>query len=329
MSLKDMNDCPPYLKQYMFYLRVIKNRSERTIESYYSDLRLFFRYLNEHKVKPKPEDTDIIANLPFDVVASVNMMDVYEYLSYTVTVLDCNEKTRARKVVALRGFYKALAANKLSSFHLQENPLQNLEIPTPRKANPKYLDFDDSMKLLKSIDEDSRFYERDYCILMLFLNCGMRLSELCRIDLNDINMQDRSLRILGKGNKERILHINEGCADAILQYMGVRPTVDNPAFFLSSRNTRITGRRVEQIVTGALKKIGLDGRGLSVHKLRHTAATLMYQYGDVDALILKEVLGHASVVTTEIYTHLNNENIRTAINSNPLSDGVKSKKRKE
>jgi len=319
VSVKDMKDCPPYLREYIFYLRVIKNRSEKTIESYYLDIRLFFRYINENLLPNKPENPDIIINLPFEAVAAVTMADVYEYLNYTTEECGCGEKTRHRKVVALKGFYKALASNKLTSYHIKENPLQNLEVPSPRKTSPKYLDLDDSRRLLDKLDSENKYYERDFCILMLFLNCGMRLSELVGIDLQDINLEDRSLRILGKGNKERILHINEGCAKAIIGYMGVRPAADTNAFFLSSRNTRISGRRVEQIVENALKANGLDGRGLSVHKLRHTAATLMYQYGGVDALVLKEVLGHASVATTEIYTHLTNENVRTALDSNPLS----------
>lgn len=327
MAIKDMKDCPPYLREYIFYLRVIKNRSERTIESYYIDLRLFFRYINENLLPVKPENPEIIINLPFEAVASVTLADVYEYLNYSAEECGNGEKTRARKVTALRGFYKALSSNKLSSYHISENPLQSLEIPSPRKTSPKYLDVDDSRRLLGQLDEESKYYERDFCMIMLFLNCGMRLSELVGINLADINLEDRTLRLLGKGNKERVIHINEGCAKAITDYMGVRPSADTQAFFLSSRGTRITGRRVEQIVEKAVKAIGLSGRGLSVHKLRHTAATLMYQYGNVDPMVLKEILGHASLVTTEIYTHLTNENVRTALEANPLSrEGLKGKK---
>ena len=162
---------------------------------------------------------------------------------------------------------------------------------------------------------------------MLFLNCGMRLSELVGLNITDIDLDDRSMRLLGKGNKERIIHINNGCAEAIRQYLAARPEAPTDALFLSKRKTRISNRRVEQIVTNAIDRIGMGNRGLSTHKLRHTAATLMYQYGNVDPMVLKEILGHASVSTTEIYTHLTNDNVRTAMESNPLSDeGFKMKK---
>ena len=203
-------------------------------------------------------------------------------------------------------------------------------MPSPKKAQPKYLGLDESRKLLENISPAEDYYERDFCILMLFLNCGMRLSELVGINIQDIDLDDRTLRLLGKGNKERIVHINNGCEEAIRQYLAARPDAPTDALFLSKRKTRISNRRVQQIVTEALDRIGMGNRGLSTHKLRHTAATLMYQYGNVDPMVLKEILGHASISTTEIYTHLTNENVRTALESNPLSDeGFKMKKHKQ
>ncbi|MCM1525169.1 MAG: tyrosine recombinase XerC [Ruminococcus sp.] len=322
----DMNDCPEYLKAYIRYLRVIKNRSEKTIASYYIDLRLFLRYIKENLTSIP--DNGIIADIPFSAVSSVTLSDIYNYLDYSADERGNNEKTRARKIAALRGFYKALCNNKLPGFSLAANPVEYLDAPSPKKTQPKYLGLDESRKLLDRMDPSDEFYQRDFCILMLFLNCGMRLSELVGINLQDIDLDDRSLRLLGKGNKERIVHINNGCADAIIQYLAVRPEADSSALFLSKRKTRITGRRVEQIVNNAIERIGMGGRGLSAHKLRHTAATLMYQYGNVDPMVLKEILGHASVSTTEIYTHLTNENVRTAIDANPLSDEVSKRKRK-
>lgn len=320
-----MKDCPPYLREYIFYLRVIKNRSEKTIESYYIDLRLFLRYIKENIISS--EKSDIIADVPFSAVAGITLADVYEYLNYSAEERGNNDKTRARKISAVKGFYKALCNGKLTSFHLDKNPVEQLDVPSPKRAQPKYLGLDDSRRLLENISPADDFYERDFCILMLFLNCGMRLSELVGINVQDIDLDDRTLRLLGKGNKERIIHINNGCADAVLAYLAVRPDVPEDALFLSKRKTRISNRRVEQIVTSALERIGMGNRGLSTHKLRHTAATLMYQYGNVDPMVLKEILGHASVSTTEIYTHLTNENVRTALESNPLSDEVSKKKK--
>lgn len=321
----DMKDCPPYIREYIFYLRVIKNRSEKTIESYYIDLRLFLRYIKENIISA--ENSDIIADIPFSAIAGITLYDVYEFLNYSAEECGNNDKTRARKISAIKGFYKALCNGKLMGFQLEKNPVENLDVPAPKKAQPKYLGLDDSRKLLENISPESDFYERDFCILMLFLNCGMRLSELVGINIQDIDLDDRTLRLLGKGNKERIIHINNGCAEAIVQYLAVRPEVGEDALFLSKRRTRITNRRVEQIVTDAIERIGLGKRGLSTHKLRHTAATLMYQYGNVDPMVLKEILGHASVSTTEIYTHLTNENVRTALDANPLSDEISHKKK--
>ncbi|MBR4224035.1 MAG: tyrosine recombinase XerC [Oscillospiraceae bacterium] len=307
---------PDYLIEYVYYLRDIRGRSEHTITGYTTDLMLFFRFLYEDKIGG---DGDV-RDLPFETVAAVTLRDVYAFLSWSGTVQGNNDRTRSRKVSSLRGFYSALAQGKIISYSIARDPVANLEKPKLKKVQPKYLALDDSKRLVGHLDPEDKFYRRDFCILMLFLNCGMRLSELVGMNLNDVNFEDRSIRLLGKGNKERIIHMNEGCAEAITDYLGVRPICDEKALFLSNRKTRITGRRVEQIVTRAIQQIGLEGRGLSAHKLRHTAATLMYQYGNVDPIVLKEILGHQSVSTTEIYTHLTNENVRTALDANPMSD---------
>lgn len=322
----DMKDCPPYLREYIFYLRVIKNRSEKTIESYYIDIRQFLRYIKENIISAP--NCDIIADVPFEAVCSITLTDVYEYLNYSAEERGNNDKTRSRKICAIRGFYNALCSNKLTSFHLEKNPLQNLDMPSPKKAQPKYLGLEDARRLLDHLDPNDPFYDRDFCILMMFLNCGMRLSELVGINIKDFDMEERTLRLLGKGNKERIIHVNEGVAEAVNRYLLVRPVSENEpnALFLSRNKKRISNRRVQQIVTAAIERISMGGRGLSTHKLRHTAATLMYQFGNVDPLVLKEILGHASVSTTEIYTHLTNDNVRSAMDSNPLADELSKKK---
>ena len=194
-------------------------------------------------------------------------------------------------------------------------------MPTPKAALPKFLSLDESLKLLKAADTNDS--KRDYCIITLFLNCGMRLSELVGLNISDIDFDEYRMKVLGKGNKERMIYLNDACADALKNYLELRnnnqKAAAEPALFISNQNKRISKRRVQQIVESTLNAAGLDGKGITTHKLRHTAATLMYQYGDADVLTLKEILGHASVSTTEIYTHLNNEEARNAIESNPLS----------
>ena len=196
--------------------------------------------------------------------------------------------------------------------------MKNLDLPKTKKSLPKYLTLEEAEKLLSVIDGKNK--ERDYAIITLFLNCGMRLAELVSIDYNDIKA-DNTLVITGKGNKERVVYLNQACVDAINTYRKVRPNdgVKDKALFLSSRNQRINPRTVEIMVENNLIKAGLGDRGLSVHKLRHTAATLMYQHWNVDVLVLKEILGHENLSTTEIYTHISNESTRVAVNSNPLS----------
>ena len=198
-------------------------------------------------------------------------------------------------------------------------PIKNLDIPKTKKSLPKYLKLDEAEKLLSVIE--GKYKERDYAIITLFLNCGMRLSELVSIDYNDIKT-DGTIVITGKGNKERTVYLNQACINAITAYLKVRPhdKVKDRALFLSSRNQRISNRSVQHIVETYIKKAGLGDRGLSVHKLRHTAATLMYQYGNVDVLLLKEILGHENLSTTEIYTHISDDATKKAVDSNPLSN---------
>lgn len=309
---------PKLVQQYLIYLEAIKGHSRLSVIEYASDLRTFFRYLAKEKGlcdKNTPDEKIDLSPIDLNFIQNVNLSDAYQFLIYCKDERQNNESTRARRVIAIRRFYNYLSENLGL---IEKNPMKSLDAPKTKKALPKYLTLEEAEKLLSVID--GKFKERDYAIVTLFLNCGMRLSELVSINYNDIK-DDGSLVITGKGNKERLVYLNQACIDAIINYMKVRPhdKVKDRALFLSSRNQRISPKTVQHIVYTYLDKAGLGDRGLSVHKLRHTAATLMYQHGNVDLLLLKEILGHENLGTTEIYTHINADATRKAIQSNPLA----------
>lgn len=313
-------DCPQIVRDYLFYLQTIKGRSERTVDGYYIDLRTFFRFIKLYKnlVAPDTEFSEIsISDIDLNLIRSISLSDIYEFLHFVSSERDNHAATRSRKVSSLKMFFHYLT----SKVNLLENdPTQELEVPGLKKSLPKYLTLEQCLELLKSIDGD--FKERDFCIITLFLNCGMRLSELVNVNLSDI--YGNQIRLLGKGNKERIVYLNEACLDAIQTYLSYRnahPIAPNHknALFLTRNGTRIGTRRVQQIIEENLKRAGLDSFGFSTHKLRHTAATIMYQYGDVDIRILQQILGHANLGTTEIYTHISSKQLEQAAQSTPLS----------
>ncbi len=323
-------ECPYYLNDFFTYQRVVRLKSERTIESYYVDLRLFLRYLKvKHGVVP--QDTPFkfidIADVPLEYIKSFTKLDALQYLNYVASVRGNTAKTRHRKLASLRMFFKCLYRDLNI---IDNDPTKDVDYPKMHEHLPKFLTLDESVNLLENMNTDDPFYLRDYCIITLFINCGMRLSELVGLNMQDINLDERSMRLLGKGNKERIIHINDACADAIVSYLPTRKEseTERNALFLSKQGNRISNRRVEQVVENALKDSNLDNRGLSTHKLRHTAATLMYQHGNVDTLVLKEILGHKSISTTEIYTHISNDTLKEAMDASPLAN-IKNKKKPE
>lgn len=346
MSTKNKYDnAPQLIKDYLVYLQLVKNRSELTVLNYYTDLRTFFRYykIKTGRASDDPNDfaTIDISDITESDIRSVDLMMVQDFLIYTKTEKDNHPKARYRKAVALRQFFKYLTNNK-GMFEV--NPLANLELPTPKAALPKYLTLDESIEMLSNINTPDQ--KRDYCIITFFLNCGIRLSELVGINIHDVrNTRDSSgreiwtLKVLGKGNKERMVYLNDACVKAYNDYLSLSEidnekreeagyrnmTAKTDALFLSRRNTRISNRRVQQIVEECLKSCGLDNRGFSVHKLRHTAATLMYQNG-VDVRVLKEVLGHENLNTTQIYTHISSEQMENAMSKNPLAELTNKKK---
>ncbi len=321
MKREDIEALPELVQQYLLYLEAIKGHSELSVLEYGSDLRTFFRFMAKRKgLAPKnAEDEEIdISPIGLDDIKKINLNDAYAYLIYLKNERKNNEATRARRVISIRRFYIYITDNLGL---LESNPMKNLDIPKAKRSLPKYLTLEEAERLLSVVDGPYR--ERDYAILTLFLNCGMRLSELVSIDYNDIR-DDGSLVITGKGNKERVVYLNSACIKAIADYMRKRRNdgVKDRALFLSSRGKRISPKTVQHIVYNYLNKAGLGNRGLSVHKLRHTAATLMYQYGKVDLLLLKEILGHENLGTTEIYTHTTAEAAKKAIESNPLNKGA-------
>lgn len=317
---------PESVNEFLNYMSVIKNKSELTVLEYASDLRLFFRFLLIYRKKVEADidfDSIDISKIDLDLIGSVSIQDAYAFLSYCRSERKNDAASRARKASALRAYFKYMSVN---TKQIDENPMQELESPKAKKALPKYLTLDESVNLLKSID--GKFKERDYCIITIFLNCGLRLSELVNLNYGDIR-SDNSMRITGKGNKERIIYLNEMCVDAINEYMKVRPVdgvKDKQALFLSNRKTRISPKTVQHIVKTFLERAGLGDQGFSTHKLRHTAATLMYQQGNVDVLLIKEILGHENLATTEIYTHIIDSQLKDAVSSNPLNKLSKTEK---
>lgn len=319
MRKEEFYTLPKLVQQYLVYIEAIKGHSELSVLEYASDLRTFFRYISKLKglySMDTDDDKIDISLLDISFMKNVQLTDAYQFLIYCKDVRKNNEATRARRVISIRRFYSYLTDNLGL---LDVNPMKNLDIPKIKKSLPKYLTLEESEKLLSVID--GKYKERDYAIITLFLNCGMRLSELVSINYTDIK-SDGTIIITGKGNKERKVYLNTACLQALADYRKVRPNdgVKDRALFLSSRNQRISKRSVQQIVEKYLEKAGLGGRGLSVHKLRHTAATLMYQHGNADLLLLKEILGHENLGTTEIYTHISNDATRKAIDSNPLAN---------
>ena len=328
MAMDYRVDSPKILLEFLSYHETVKAHSQKTVDEYYLDLRNFLRYIRQlHEpefIGLKLDQIDI-RNIDIDFIRSITLTDVYSYLAYLSrdrlqrpnsekSSKGLSAASRARKVATLRSFFNYLC-NKVHL--LQENPIQDIDSPKIRKTLPRYLTLDECVQLLEGVDGPNR--ERDLCILTLFLNCGLRISEL--IGLNRSDIQDDALRVLGKGDKVRIVYLNQACKDALAAYLRVRPVVggkDQDALFVSRNRQRISRATVHSLVKKHLADAGLDSQRYSSHKLRHTAATLMLQNG-VDVKAVQEVLGHEHLNTTEIYTHIDNESLRIAAKANPLS----------
>ena len=327
MATNFLVEASPLIRDYLLYMQTVKGKSVKTVDEYFTDLRTFFRFIKVSKdiASPAEEFENIkVDDVDIELIKTITLQDSYEFMNFLMRDRDNNASTRARKTSSLKSFFNYITVKK---HLLDKDPIKELEAPKRKKSLPKYLTLEQSIELLNAVD--GKHKERDYCIITLFLNCGMRLSELVGLNVTDIR-PDGTARILGKGNKERIIYLNSACVDAITEYLKVRPmdgVVDRNALFISSHLKRMSPKTVQALVYKYLEKIGLDSQGYSCHKLRHTAATLMYQHGNVDIRVLKEILGHENLGTTEIYTHLNTTQMENAANSTPLSK-IKQKKTK-
>ena len=327
MKLEVLQNCPIVIRDFLTYNETIKGKSSRSVEGYYLDLQTFFRYMLTARGmadKNTPFEEIDISPVDIELINTVTLSDLYSFLVYCKNERGNNPATRARKTSTLKIYFRYLCEQ---THQLETNPTLMLDSPKVKQSLPKHLTLEDSLELLNSVDGANQ--KRDFCILTLFLNCGLRLAELCSLNVSDIK-PDGTMTVTGKGNKERLVYLNDACMTAVNEYLAVRPSENLPyphknALFISRNHRRISPKTVQHIVKTYLEKAGLGGQGFSTHKLRHTAATLMYQHGKVDIRVLKDILGHSNLGTTQIYTHVSDSQIKNAIDSNPLSN-VQNKK---
>ncbi len=326
---KNLQCSPPELLiSYSEYIRIIRNRSERTVEQYQNDLILFLCYVKARLEGLSTEPSDYvkidISGIDEEFLKRIKPAHIYGFLTYAANKRGNKTGARARKLTAIKSFFKYLTVVVKV---IDDNPAKDIDAPFARASLPKFLSLEESLDLLRAVKNDtvSKTVERDFAILTLFLNCGMRLSELVGLDLTDFDRDFTSVRVLGKGSKERIIYLNNACKEAVLGYLSERnkdtKIKDKNALFISSRqHNRISKKTVQWLVKKYLNAAGLENKHYSTHKLRHTAATLMYRTGKVDVRVLKDILGHEQLNTTQIYTHVSDESMKNAMMENPLSD---------
>ena len=311
-------------------MKSTKGSSDTTIREYYYDIRLFLRYLKVRRGLCDDSDFDNISidDIDAELLKSVKKQDIYAYNGYLEKVRKVSNRSKHRKISSLRAFFKYLST-KIDV--IEYNPLENIDMPKLNKTLPQYLDLNEAIALLETIENSKKsdvYKLRDYCIATLFLNCGMRLSELAGINIEHIS-SDNTLRVIGKGNKERTIYLNKACIKALDDYLKVRPEVESSALFLSMRKNRMSNRAIQHMIEKYIIETGLDPEKYTVHKLRHTAATFMYQYGNADIRSLQEILGHESITTTQIYTHVRDEQLKKTVENNPMAEVVKTRIEKE
>lgn len=318
-----MSKLPIILEDYLDYMETIKGTSPNTVKEYSYDLVTFFRFIKFRQGLADPnlifEEIPIL-DINYDLISKVKLQDLHSYISYVSRKRNNGISAKSRKVASLRSYFDYLYS-KINV--IEKNPAEGLEFPKSESRHPVYLTLDECKLFLNSIleNKNEEYRNRDYAIIILFLNCGLRLSELASINIDSIRENDR-LTVIGKGNKERTIFLNDACTTAISDYIKVRPknSKDLKALFISKQKNRMSNRAIQHMIDRYFEKAGFDTSVYSAHKLRHTAATLMYKYGNVDILALQEILGHESVSTTQIYTHIDDERLKSAIRSNPLGE---------
>ena len=325
---------PPILRQYAEYTVVVKGNSEKTVCEYLLDLRTFFRFMitkwdDLDLTKDEFEEVDI-KRINEDHVKRITQKNIIEYLMFAGFTRENSPTTRMRKLSALRSFFKYAHSKERI---IEIDPTADVDAPKKSATLPKYLTVEEAVRLIDTVrnDMESKTRVRDYAIVVLFLNTGMRLSELVGLNLESIDPEVTTVKVLGKGSKERVIYLNKAARGALIDYLRQRldpkhVRTSSNAVFLSGRENRISNKTVQWMVQKYLKMAGLGSKGLSVHKLRHTAATLMYQSGKVDIRVLKDILGHEQLNTTQIYTHVVDRNIEEAVENNPLADVILKKK---
>ena len=330
MKSEEYKTFPAVLREYAEYTVVIKGNSEKTVCEYLLDLRTFFRFMIT-----KWDDLDLstdefeqlsIKSINEEHVKRITQKNIIEYLMFVGRERENSATTRMRKLSALRSFFKYA---HVKEHIIDVNPTADVDAPKKSTTLPKYLTVEEAVRLIETVrsDKESKTRVRDYAIIVLFLNTGMRLSELVGLNLESFDPELTMVKVIGKGSKERIVYLNKAARSAMIEYLRVRldpkhVRTSSNAVFLSGRENRISNKTVQWMVQKYLKMAGLGAKGLSVHKLRHTAATLMYQSGKVDIRVLKDILGHEQLNTTQIYTHVVDRNMEQAVENNPLSDVV-------
>ena len=318
----NFDDCPILLQDYLNYMLTIKGRSMLTVKEYYYDLKRFLKYIIMRKNLfgynlNSNIDLIPISNIKKHDIKDIDITDLHAYISYCDNNFSDSTKTKARKISSIKSFFNYLY-NTVEL--INKNPAEKMELPKLQKRNPIYLTLNESEKLLHAIKSEQNDFNRarDLCIILIFLTCGLRISELTGINIDSI--KEDKLSVIGKGNKERIVFLNDNCLYAIKKYLELRPISKNTnALFLSMQKRRISNRTIQLRLKKYIKISGLDPKLYTPHKLRHTAATLMYKYGNVDIRTIQSILGHTSVATTQIYTHLDDEDIKLGISKNPIS----------
>jgi len=330
----NIDEFPPLVREFASYKTSIQGCSPKTVEEYLLDLRTFFRYLLARDRGINPDSDEFleidISKIDLDYIKDIRTERIYDFLLYTGSVRKNMWASKSRKLSAIKGLFKFLTVKR---GYLEENPAANIESPKHRKTLPKFLSLEESKMLLDAVRNDvqSKSRLRDLCMITLFLNCGMRLSELVGLNIPDIDRELTHIRVVGKGSKERIIYLNEACQAVFSEYLindrltEKQRKIPEKAVFLSNRDKRISNKTVQAMVYKYLDAAGLGAKHYSVHKLRHTAATLMYQSGNVDIRVLKDILGHEQLNTTQIYTHVSDKNMMNAMSANPLSDITETK----